>query len=95
MDSKVHCELWRGSYEGYYVSLLLPDCIESVALNVCRSWGESAGAISVSLHMLANGGNTGGLFRGGFMESGSPIPVGDITNGQVCRWTDTTTYSHP
>lgn len=45
-------------------------------------FGESAGAISVSLHMLANGGNTEGLFRAGFMESGSPIPVGDITNGQ-------------
>ncbi|KAJ3486538.1 hypothetical protein NLI96_g4178 [Meripilus lineatus] len=45
-------------------------------------WGESAGAISVALHMLANGGNTEGLFRGGFMQSGSPIPVGDITHGQ-------------
>ncbi|KAK7458144.1 hypothetical protein VKT23_010052 [Stygiomarasmius scandens] len=45
-------------------------------------WGESAGAISVSLHMLANGGDTEGLFRAGFMQSGSPIPVGDITNGQ-------------
>ncbi|KAK7459575.1 hypothetical protein VKT23_009557 [Stygiomarasmius scandens] len=45
-------------------------------------WGESAGAISVSLHMLANGGNPEGLFRAGFMQSGSPIPVGDITNGQ-------------
>ncbi|KAJ6624410.1 carotenoid ester lipase precursor [Mycena sp. CBHHK59/15] len=45
-------------------------------------WGESAGAISVSLQMLANGGNTEGLFRAGFMESGSPIPVGPIENGQ-------------
>ncbi|KAJ7480556.1 Alpha/Beta hydrolase protein [Mycena latifolia] len=45
-------------------------------------WGESAGAISVSLHMLANGGNTEGLFRAGFMESGSPIPVGPLENGQ-------------
>jgi len=45
-------------------------------------WGESAGAISASLHMLANGGNTEGLFRGAFMESGSPIPVGDISHGQ-------------
>ncbi|KAF8955263.1 carotenoid ester lipase precursor [Flammula alnicola] len=45
-------------------------------------WGESAGAISVSLHMLADGGNPGGLFRAAFMESGAPIPVGDITNGQ-------------
>uniref|UniRef100_A0A0W0FQU9 Carboxylic ester hydrolase n=2 Tax=Moniliophthora roreri TaxID=221103 RepID=A0A0W0FQU9_MONRR len=45
-------------------------------------WGESAGAISVSLQMLANGGDTEGLFRAGFMQSGSPIPVGDITNGQ-------------
>ncbi|KAG5654307.1 hypothetical protein H0H81_004726 [Sphagnurus paluster] len=45
-------------------------------------WGESAGAISVGLHMVANNGNAEGLFRGGFMQSGSPIPVGDITNGQ-------------
>ncbi|KAK1221156.1 hypothetical protein PQX77_016055 [Marasmius sp. AFHP31] len=45
-------------------------------------WGESAGAISVGLHMLVDGGNTKGLFRAGFMQSGSPIPVGDITNGQ-------------
>lgn len=46
------------------------------------SWGESAGAISVSMHMLTNGGDNEGLFRAGFMESGSPIPVGDIANGQ-------------
>ncbi|KAF9453334.1 alpha/beta-hydrolase [Macrolepiota fuliginosa MF-IS2] len=46
-------------------------------------WGESAGAISVSLHMIANGGNTEGLFRAGVMQSGAPIPVGDIENGQV------------
>ncbi|EIW81508.1 alpha beta-hydrolase [Coniophora puteana RWD-64-598 SS2] len=45
-------------------------------------WGESAGAISVALQMLTNGGNTEGLFRAGFMQSGSPIPVGDITLGQ-------------
>ncbi|KAJ8081169.1 hypothetical protein PM082_018012 [Marasmius tenuissimus] len=45
-------------------------------------WGESAGAISVGLHMLVDGGDTKGLFRAGFMQSGSPIPVGDITNGQ-------------
>ncbi|OCH92823.1 carotenoid ester lipase precursor [Obba rivulosa] len=45
-------------------------------------WGESAGAISVALQMLTNGGNPEGLFRAAFMESGSPIPVGDITNGQ-------------
>ncbi|KAI0791004.1 carotenoid ester lipase precursor [Abortiporus biennis] len=45
-------------------------------------WGESAGAISVALHMVANKRNNEGLFRGAFMDSGSPIPVGDITNGQ-------------
>lgn len=32
--------------------------------------------------MITNGGNTEGLFRAGIMQSGSPIPVGDITNGQ-------------
>nr|VWO95946.1 Carboxylic ester hydrolase (EC [Ganoderma boninense] len=46
-------------------------------------WGESAGAISVALHLLTNGGNTEGLFRGAFMQSGSPIPIGDIVNGQA------------
>ncbi|KAF7327211.1 Carboxylic ester hydrolase [Mycena kentingensis (nom. inval.)] len=45
-------------------------------------WGESAGAISVALHMIANGGNHEGLFRAGFMESGSPIPTGPLENGQ-------------
>ena len=44
------------------------------------SWGESAGSISVSLQMLTNGGNTEGLFRAAFMQSGSPPPVGDITH---------------
>jgi len=47
-----------------------------------RSWGESAGAISVSLHMLTNNGNQEGLFRGAVMQSGGPIPVGDIEHGQ-------------
>lgn len=32
--------------------------------------------------MLTNGGDTEGLFRAGFMESGSPWPAGDILNGQ-------------
>ncbi|KAI0036265.1 carotenoid ester lipase precursor [Vararia minispora EC-137] len=46
-------------------------------------WGESAGAISVAMQMITNGANTEGLFRAGFMQSGSPIPVGDITHGQT------------
>ncbi|KAI0754517.1 carotenoid ester lipase precursor [Daedaleopsis nitida] len=45
-------------------------------------WGESAGAISVALQMVTNGGDTEGLFRGAFMQSGSPIPVGDLSHGQ-------------
>jgi acetylcholinesterase len=45
-------------------------------------WGQSAGAISVSLQMLINGGNNEGLFNGAFMMSGSPPSVGDITLGQ-------------
>jgi len=44
------------------------------------SFGQSAGAISVSLQMLAYDGDTEGLFRAGFMMSGSPLPVGDITH---------------
>ncbi|KAH9970755.1 carotenoid ester lipase precursor [Lactifluus volemus] len=45
-------------------------------------WGESAGAVSVSLQMLANNGNPHGLFRAAFMQSGSPVETGDITQGQ-------------
>jgi acetylcholinesterase len=32
--------------------------------------------------MVANDGNSDGLFRAAFMQSGSPLPVGDITQGQ-------------
>ncbi|KAI0704340.1 carotenoid ester lipase precursor [Cytidiella melzeri] len=45
-------------------------------------WGQSAGSDSVYLQMLANGGNTEGLFQAGFMESGIHPPFGDITKGQ-------------
>ena len=45
-------------------------------------WGTSAGAISVSLQMLANGGNTDGLYRGAIMSSGSPSPTRDIIDQQ-------------
>ncbi|KAJ7897497.1 Alpha/Beta hydrolase protein [Mycena leptocephala] len=44
--------------------------------------GESSGAISASMHMLANGGDNEGLFRSAFMRSGAPIPVGSVENGQ-------------
>ncbi|TFK24286.1 carotenoid ester lipase [Coprinopsis marcescibilis] len=45
-------------------------------------WGQSAGAISASLQMLAFDGNSEDLFHAAFMQSGSPIPVGNITGGQ-------------
>jgi hypothetical protein len=32
--------------------------------------------------MVTNDGDTEGLFRAGFMQSGSPNPLGDITDGQ-------------
>ncbi|KAK0460004.1 carotenoid ester lipase precursor [Desarmillaria tabescens] len=45
-------------------------------------WGESAGAISAAMHMIAYDGDTQGLFRAAFMQSGSPIPVGALEGGQ-------------
>lgn len=39
--------------------------------------------MSVSLHMLADGGNPKGLFRGAIMQSGAPPPVGPIEDGQI------------
>ncbi|KAL8292939.1 hypothetical protein RQP46_000633 [Phenoliferia psychrophenolica] len=44
--------------------------------------GESAGAISIGMHMIAYGGKLKGLFRGAIMESGSPIPVEGPERGQ-------------
>ena len=38
--------------------------------------------MSVALQMVANGGNTEGLFHGAFMESGAVSAKGDITLGQ-------------
>ena len=38
--------------------------------------------MSAALHMVANGGDNEGLFRGAFMQSGSVIPRGDVTLGQ-------------
>ncbi|KDR70958.1 hypothetical protein GALMADRAFT_271402 [Galerina marginata CBS 339.88] len=46
-------------------------------------YGSSSGSISVSLQMLAFGGQIKNLFRGAFMQSGAPIPVGPIERGQV------------
>jgi acetylcholinesterase len=46
-----------------------------------HSWGESAGAISVANHLLTNNGDTEGLFRAAFMESGSPLPAGEVEDG--------------
>ncbi|KAF8649005.1 hypothetical protein AX16_006119 [Volvariella volvacea WC 439] len=45
-------------------------------------WGESAGAISVGLQMVANNGNSSGLFHGAFMQSGSPIPLYNTSSQQ-------------
>ncbi|KAI0046110.1 alpha/beta-hydrolase [Auriscalpium vulgare] len=45
-------------------------------------WGESAGAISVALQLVTNGGNSEGLFRGAFMQSGSTQSIGPIADGQ-------------
>ncbi|TFK87023.1 carotenoid ester lipase precursor [Polyporus arcularius HHB13444] len=45
-------------------------------------WGESAGSISVFLHLFANAGDTEGLFRAGIMSSGSSVPTQNITEVQ-------------
>jgi acetylcholinesterase len=38
--------------------------------------------MSVGLHLLMNDGNPAGLFRGAIMQSGAPLPIGDISHGQ-------------
>jgi carboxylesterase type B len=65
-----------------YVLFVRP-CLWVTLFTLPDSWGQSAGAISVSLQMLAYDGNNEDLFHGAFMQSGAPIPVGNITEGQV------------
>ncbi|KAF9441627.1 alpha/beta-hydrolase [Macrolepiota fuliginosa MF-IS2] len=45
-------------------------------------WGQSAGGTSASFQMLAYDGDNSDLFRGVFSQSGAPLPLGDIENGQ-------------
>ncbi|KIM38329.1 hypothetical protein M413DRAFT_420453, partial [Hebeloma cylindrosporum] len=49
-------------------------------------WGESAGAISVALHMVAFGGDSERLFRGAFMQSGGPLSLGNQSHGQASNF---------
>ncbi|KAG6337021.1 hypothetical protein ID866_2081 [Astraeus odoratus] len=42
-------------------------------------WGESSGASSAMLHLVAYDGNLNGLFQGAVMESGSILQMHDIT----------------
>ncbi|PIL29438.1 hypothetical protein GSI_08380 [Ganoderma sinense ZZ0214-1] len=46
--------------------------------NKVTIWGESAGSHSVAFQMITNGGNTEGLFRAGWMESGTMLPTGSV-----------------
>lgn len=39
--------------------------------------------MSVAAHMLTNGGNNDGLFRGAYMQSGSLVPLDNIQGPQV------------
>ncbi|KAI0628174.1 Alpha/Beta hydrolase protein [Trametes polyzona] len=45
-------------------------------------WGESAGAWSVTLQMMTNNGDTEGLFRAAWMESGTVLPTRSIRDLQ-------------
>jgi len=45
-------------------------------------WGESSGAISIGMQLVAENGNNGHLFQGAIMQAGSPFPLGDMSSGQ-------------
>ncbi|KAH7883016.1 Alpha/Beta hydrolase protein [Phlebopus sp. FC_14] len=46
-------------------------------------WGQSSGAVSTMLQMVAYDGELNGLFQGAVMESGSASPMHDISSGQA------------
>jgi len=45
-------------------------------------WGESSGAISIGMQLVAENGDNKHLFRGAIMQAGSPIALGGMTSGQ-------------
>jgi len=82
MDSEVRLTFrWR-PFQSHNVSTAFNLGRNKFNFGDTNRWGESAGAISVALQMVTNGGNTEGLFRAGFMQSGAPTPVGDIAELQ-------------
>jgi hypothetical protein len=85
VDSQIHCRIWRRSGESDHVRTFFSPAVPSSLTRCIYSAGESSGAISASMHMLANGGDNEGLFRSAFMRSGAPIPVGSVENGQKCK----------
>ena len=80
MDSEVHRSFRRRSHTGDNVTA--PDFVKvgrNTEASLRGRWGESAGSISVAMQILANNGNSEGLFRGAFMQSGGPISWKTVT----------------
>lgn len=68
MDPEIHHVVRRRSGESDFVSSDIFFCItRERMLSRTFRWGQSAGAISIGLHMVANGGNNEGMFRGAVM----------------------------
>ena len=81
MGSKIYPCVRRRPRKSLPVSALHSP--SNIPLTGCHeNWGGSAGAMSIALQMVANGGNTEGLFHSAFMESGSVLPMGDMELGQ-------------
>lgn len=89
MGAETHLRVRWGPNESDHVSRPF-ECVglplltykNLVHLLIIIRWGESAGSQSVAFQMLTNGGNTEGLFRAGWMESGSALPSGDFSKLQ-------------
>ena len=53
-------------------------------------WGESAGALSVGMHLTAYGGRDDHIFRSGIMESGNPVFYGSFGHWDKTAFTNAT-----
>ena len=83
LGATVYSRIWWRSVKSDDVRGVASSVTRILAVLTSFSWGQSAGSMSVSLQMVTNGGNTEGLFRAAFMQSGSPIPTSDITDVSV------------
>ena len=83
MGQETHRRVWQGPRKSHDVRRRATTLYSTpVPSNALYSWGPSAGGLSVGSQLVANGGDSEGLFRAALLSCGSLLPTGDISDQQ-------------